>query len=242
LAFTSDSHATPSKELEISLRWAPAIDVDQDALGYGVALTPTAEWACSRQVVTSELSYRSKPMAEGSWYGHVCAVDKSGHWSAVASTEPLIIDRTPPQVRRFERRSKSRNLESADGIVIHTSEALRGINEAGAFLLFASGPDGKFNTGSCDARPGDDDRAVRKLSLSPNQGQPGAFLDLTTAPHLQPGQYRLLICPDGPLTDEAGNSFSLDEHFDFSITQETYRIVRQNFETGDFSTWSSTIP
>jgi hypothetical protein len=103
---SSPSHipGTPSNDNTINVTWTVATDPGGSGVdGYGYVFNQTAEDIClnAKLLDGSDTSVLSGELADGSWYFHICTVDKAGNWTATVTYDPLsafIIDTTPPVV------------------------------------------------------------------------------------------------------------------------------------------------
>jgi|CXWL01.1.fsa_nt_gi CSLREA domain-containing protein len=103
-AVTSASHgavAIPDPTIDAS--WLAASDAGSSVALYRYAFTGSAPSpACaSLTATTAGLAATSAPLADGSWYLHVCAEDLAGNRSAVSTAGPFSIDSQAPAAGTF---------------------------------------------------------------------------------------------------------------------------------------------
>lgn len=97
----SGSHdGGPSSDDGIDIAWSVADDgANASGIdGYGVVFDDQATSACDeiKDVEEDALAATSAPLADGSWYAHVCAVDHAGNWGPAVHGGPYVVDGTGP--------------------------------------------------------------------------------------------------------------------------------------------------
>ena len=99
-AVTSTSHVAgvPAAISTIDFAWGAATDAESGVDGYSVVIDAALTSPCAtvKDVEEGTLSMSSAPLADGSWYVHVCAVDNAGNWGAVTDAGPFVVDATAP--------------------------------------------------------------------------------------------------------------------------------------------------
>jgi hypothetical protein len=94
-AVVSPSHdaTAGNPDAIVQLAWTSADDVLSGLAGYALAFDGSSVWACDQQVDLCALavSAASPPLAQGTWYAHLCAVDAARNWSGVATGGPFLI-------------------------------------------------------------------------------------------------------------------------------------------------------
>ncbi len=95
---TTSTHDLPSSTRIIVTSWIPATDIPGGIEGYAWAFTSGDGWACDGVVDGTSAAASSVPLDDGSWWFHVCSVDRAGNRSGVASLGPMVIDGTPPEM------------------------------------------------------------------------------------------------------------------------------------------------
>ena len=97
---SSSSHAVgiPSPDDTISVAWAGATDATSGIYGYSVEFDGSPSSACETTADVDEatLAATSPALAPGTWYVHLCAVDRAGNWGAVAHAGPFLVDSSAP--------------------------------------------------------------------------------------------------------------------------------------------------
>src|SRR4029078_12565601 len=77
----------------MQLTWLASADAGSGLAGYQVTFTQsaTATLNGSPTLGASATSTSSAPLAAGTWYAHIAAVDSLGNWSATANFGPVAI-------------------------------------------------------------------------------------------------------------------------------------------------------
>ncbi|MCG8456582.1 MAG: beta-propeller fold lactonase family protein [Holophagales bacterium] len=92
----ANTHApeVTSNRTSLELEWQPADDDSSGVAGYSVEISSLPTSTCDevQDVDSPTLSFTSPPLADGTWYAHVCAADAAGNWSSVTSAGPYFID------------------------------------------------------------------------------------------------------------------------------------------------------
>ena len=101
VGLTSSSHATgvPTSDTTIDISWSASLDplsggVASGIDGYSILFDANASPACDlvKDVEEGTLSASSAPLADGTWYAHVCAVDNAGNWSPLSTAGPFMVE------------------------------------------------------------------------------------------------------------------------------------------------------
>ena len=94
----ANTHApeVTSNRTSLEIEWQPADDDLSGVVGYSVDISSLPSSTCDQvqDVDPSTLSFTSPPLADGTWYVHVCAGDAAGNGSPVTSAGPFFIDST----------------------------------------------------------------------------------------------------------------------------------------------------
>jgi hypothetical protein len=102
---SSPSHAVNvwSNDNTVDVMWSGADDVESGLDGYSVLWDTAASTVPDTGKDIGDISLlTSPPLADGSWYFHIRAVDKVGHWTAgAAHLGPFKIDTSSPNSRVF---------------------------------------------------------------------------------------------------------------------------------------------
>ncbi len=101
---TSSSHdGGPTNDTTIDVAWGAASDALSGIDGYSFFFNGVDE-DCDGTMDSDddERSASSPPLAAGTWYFHVCAVDLAGNWGAVTTGGPYTIDLSAPRVTNLD--------------------------------------------------------------------------------------------------------------------------------------------
>ncbi len=168
----------------------------------------------------------SEPLADGAWYGHVCAVDQAGNWSPVTTAGPYLIDTAAPTVERVTTVAAPAAGELPDGastvaaitqIHLDFSRAMwdppgdsdpGDVTRPGNYLLFTAGADGVFDTTGCAGGVDPADVAVAVDTVSYLPASDTAALWVGGGVPLAADAYRMVLCDS--LRDEVGNALDGD--------------------------------
>ncbi|MEO7975331.1 MAG: hypothetical protein ABIU84_17260, partial [Thermoanaerobaculia bacterium] len=195
-----------------------------------------------------ERSAASPPLAAGSWYFHVCAVDLAGNWGTVTTGGPYVIDLSGPRVTTIDSVATSGGaIGEAEIVNVAITQLLVSFDEAldtalaatvSNYLLVEAGLDGALDTGVCGPVQGDD---VAVTIDSANYGNPTSTLAVNGASALGDGIYRLLVCAS--LEDVAGNALDgngdntggddFARNFTVDLSPPTVTLVHSLADTGD---------
>ncbi len=100
-AVSSPSHdpvSSPVSDATIATAWGAASDGLSGIAGYSFHFSATDDEDCDGAMDSpeDERAAVSPPLADGSWYFHVCAVDLAGNAGPTTHGGPWIVDTTPP--------------------------------------------------------------------------------------------------------------------------------------------------
>ena len=203
----------------IEVAWSAATDAFSGLNGYAVLFDANAASSCDEiaDEPATALASTSNPLASGSWYGHVCAVDLAGNWGPVADAGPFPIDATAPTVAAVGSVAAT-----SDGAVTTDEQVDAGVTQlsvafseamltsgggsaasAANYLLVEAGTNDVVDSGGCGAPDGDDE-AVPISAASYLPALPGTAAVLDSDVALAAGSYRLFAC--GSLADAQGNA------------------------------------
>ncbi len=96
---SSSSHSsTPVADTTISLQWVAATDALAGIIGYrfGFTNSATPPTCLALPAMSFQTHATSTALADGTWYGHTCAVDFAGNLGPVATGGPFVIDTAAP--------------------------------------------------------------------------------------------------------------------------------------------------
>lgn len=98
LMSTSHTAGVWSASPVVTMSWTPGSDALSGLDGYAYELSPASAPACSRSKNLEEgvTGLVSEPLADGTWWFHLCAVDVAGNWSPAVTAGPFLIDRALP--------------------------------------------------------------------------------------------------------------------------------------------------
>ncbi|MEZ5312680.1 MAG: SdrD B-like domain-containing protein [Thermoanaerobaculia bacterium] len=166
---SSSSHdGGPSNATTIEVSWGASTDATSGVAEYRYDFTGSATPpACSSLgESTASTSASSSPLAAGTWYFHVCAVDEAGNGSAVTTGGPYEIDLSAPEVTLIDSVASSGGAIGEDEIVnAAITEILVSFDEAmdatlaettTSYQLIEAGSDETLDTTVCGALQGDD--------------------------------------------------------------------------------------
>jgi len=253
----SQSHpiGVPTAVVTVDVTWTAAADATSGVAGYGLEFSTSPSWSCDQVQDTTATSSASEPLADGSWYVHVCAVDLAGNWGEVASAGPLVVDASPPVVTlvhsvadtgdgRLEDQEGTR--ESITQLYISFAEAVHDpagdidpddVTNPDNYLMVATGDDGLFATTSCSGGLAGDDHQVPIDQVVYDGPATTARAWIDAGRQLPRGWYRLLVCGSTSILDLAGNPLDGDGNgvggddfrLDIAITA-TNLLVNPNFD------------
>ena len=100
-AISSPSHdpvSSPVSDPTIDVAWGAASDGLSGIAGYSFHFSADEDEDCDGETDSDEdeRTALSPPLADGSWYFHVCAVDLAGNAGPTTHGGPWIVDTTPP--------------------------------------------------------------------------------------------------------------------------------------------------
>ena len=101
---SSSSHdGGPTNDTTIEVAWGAASDALSGIDGYSFFFNGVDE-DCDGTMDSDfdERTTTSPPLAAGTWYFHVCAVDLAGNWGAVTTGGPYTIDLSAPKVTNVD--------------------------------------------------------------------------------------------------------------------------------------------
>ena len=78
----------------ITVTWGNSTDVLSNVSGYAWEFNQNPTWTCD-QVLDGNAtvtSATSPPLANGTWYFHVCSVDTLGNWSAPTNSPAIVVN------------------------------------------------------------------------------------------------------------------------------------------------------
>jgi hypothetical protein len=213
LQSTSHPLSTPTTSDTIDMTWTAATD-DDGVAGYGYEFNTSPSWTCDEVQDTADTSAGSTPLADGSWYFHICAVDNLGNWGYASTAGPYVIDTDPPGVvSNLSSTSHVVNMQTADATIdMSWSAAIDDSGVAGYGYEFSASAGW-----TCD------------------QVQDTAGTSATSAP-LAVGTWYFHICA----VDNAGNWGAVASSGQYGVLEVS--LFSDGFERGDTSAWSRTAP
>lgn len=250
---SSSSHdGGVTNDSTIDVAWGAATDAGSGVASYRIGFTTTpAPPACGALPQTAgDTSASSPPLAVGSWYAHVCAVDAADNESSSATGGPFIIDLSAPRVSTIDSVATSGgaigegevvNVGITQLLVSFDEPMVQALAEAtSSYQLVAAGIDGAIDTATCGPLQGDDQSVA--IDSAVYAGQTGT-LSLNGATALADGSYRLLVCaaledPAGNPLDGDGNGSGGDDFrrsFRVDLARPTVTLVHSVADTGDGS-------
>ena len=211
---TSSSHqvGVPSKNQVVKTSWQAAADQLSGVAGYAWTFSPAATWDCDGSIDSSGDIALSPTLGAGSWYFHLCAIDRAGNRSGVASAGPFVIDLTPPTLSAFDTVADTgdSDLHSFETTAAPITQILARWNEAldpasatdlAHWMLVSAGADGQIDSLPCLPDPADVDARPNAASLLVDQKT--VRLDVGSGFALPAGDYLLVACAG--ISDRAGN-------------------------------------
>ncbi len=236
----------------IDVAWGAATDAGSGVASYRIGFTTTpAPPACGALPQTAgDTSTTSPPLAAGTWYFHVCAVDLAGNWGAVTTGGPYTIDLSAPRVANLDSVATSGgaigegevvNVGITQLLVSFDEPMVQALAEAtSSYQLVAAGIDGAIDTATCGPLQGDDQSVAIDSAVYAGQT---STLSLNGATALADGSYRLLVCaaledPAGNPLDGDGNGSGGDDFsrsFRVDLARPTVTLVHSVADTGDGS-------
>lgn len=236
----------------IDVAWGAATDAGSGIAIYRIGFTTSpAPPACGELPQTAGgTSASSPPLAVGSWYAHVCAVDAAGNESSSATGGPYTIDLSAPRVSTIDSVATSGgaigegevvNVGITQLLVSFDEPMVQALAEAtSSYQLVAAGIDGAIDTATCGPLQGDDQSVAIDSAVYAGQT---STLSLNGATALADGSYRLLVCaaledPAGNPLDGDGNGSGGDDFrrsFRVDLARPTVTLVHSVADTGDGS-------
>jgi N-acetylneuraminic acid mutarotase len=255
LASPSHTVGVASGDPTIEVTWTAATDAASGVNGYAVLFDANPTAACDQVVDQNGAATgaTSNPLASGTWYAHVCAVDTAGNWGTVAHAGPYTIDATAPTVASLRPVAGSGSLAEGAALDAGVTQLLVAFSESmatsgggsaaavGNYRLFAAGPNQVVDSTGCGS-PAVDDLAVTVAGATYLAASQTAALTLDHTTALAASAYRVFAC--GSLTDAQSNA--LDGNADTTpgddfgrgwSVQQTDLLANPNFDL-DTTGWT----
>ncbi|MEM7479610.1 MAG: beta-propeller fold lactonase family protein [Acidobacteriota bacterium] len=260
LASASHGGGAPVADDTIDVTWTAATDNLSGVAGYSAVFDFDPANTCAEtQDIGPVTGLTSPPLADGSWYIHLCAVDEAGNWSDPVTLGPLVVEAVPPTILAVDTVAGTGDGVLTSGEVVDTYSVTQiyvsfsELMEDGAgdsdpgdvtnpanYQLVHGGPDGVVETAVCGALAGDDE-AVSVDAVSFDTATFRAAAEVNGGLALPAGAYVLFGC--STLLDVFGSALDGDSDgtggddsvLPFSATFSNL-LVNPNFD-GDLSSW-----
>lgn len=235
---STHSIGVPSKKQVVNVTWDAAADNLSGVAGYAWAFLPSGTgWVCDGRIDSVGLVALSPNLGAGSWHFHICALDKAGNGSSVATAGPFEIDLAPPargavdtvaDTGDFDLGNYETTSASVTQLLVRWSEALdpASSTDLDHWLLVAAGADGQIDSQGCSLAPSDIDARPTAATLLADLKT--VRLDVGSGFALPAGDYLLVACAG--IQDSAGNVTVNASHHFFSITA-TNPLANPNFDS-----------
>ena len=96
----SGSHAlgAPTSLEAVSMTWTAGSDATSGVDGYAWTFSASPAPTCdeTKDLEETALGVTGPPLADGSWWFHICTLDHAGNWTSTASAGPYVVDTLPP--------------------------------------------------------------------------------------------------------------------------------------------------
>jgi DNA-binding beta-propeller fold protein YncE len=233
LVSTSHVIGVDSNDSVIVMSWTPAVDIPpglSGVAGYAYAFEPGAGWTCNPAATLQggATGVSSSPLANGSYFFHICTVDAVGNWSSAATIGPYTIaDSVPPTVMWISSVAAPLGagfpaggfmVQGPTQLLVTFSEPvydpvgdtdLDDVTNPNNTQIVSAGANGILETADCLSVQGDDTRLAMDwvaydLASRTAAAKPAGSLALTT------DLYGLFVCGSTSITDHAGNSLDGD--------------------------------
>lgn len=91
---TTHTVGVPSETNVVTMTWTPGSDVASGVDGYAYAFDHNASAVCDqgKDLEESAATVSSQPLANGSWWFHICTVDNAGNWPSPVTLGPFEIN------------------------------------------------------------------------------------------------------------------------------------------------------
>ncbi len=249
----------------IDIVWTSSADATSGLDGYGYAFDQSASGACPQVPIldATATGVSSDPLADGTWYVHICAVDIAGLWSTTATAGPFTIDRVAPTVLAIDSvastddgvlEAEERTAESITQLIVAFSEPMADppgddapgdVTNPATYLLIDAGLDRIHDTVTCGTPLGDD-QMIPLADVVYDEGSARAALRIDGSASLPIDRYELFVCSGDGLGDPATNGLDGDGDGsaggDFArvfMVDATNRLVNPNFDL-DLAGWQIT--
>lgn len=260
----SSSHVPgeASTDDTVELGWTASIDatsgVDRYRVGFDASAASSACDQLPLEVASPTIT--TSPLLDGTWYGHVCAVDRAGNPSPVATLGPFVIATPPPTVVGLSSAAATWGGRIADGGRVGVSLTQLGVvfrkpmrdpvgssspgdvTAAQTYRLVRLADDGAGTGPNCIASlsPGDEEVAIGSVRYLADDWT--AWLEIAGEKSLVAGDYSLTVC--GSAADMAGNGLDGngdgvpgDDHVRRFRVLRTSLLNNPNFD-GDLTGWA----
>lgn len=260
---SSQSHvpgeANPSDTVELT--WTASVDATSGVEAYRVGFDASAASPACDQLPLEVASptITTSPLLDGRWYGHVCAVDRAGNQSPVATLGPFVIATPPPTVVGLSSAAATWGGGIADGgrvgvpvtqlgVVFRKpmrdpvgSSSPGDVSAAQTYRLVRLAENDAGPAPSCLASlsPGDEEVAIGWVRYLADDWT--AWLEIAGEKSLTAGDYSLAVCDSaadmaGNGLDGNGDGVSGDDHVRRFRVLRTSLLNNPNFD-GDLTGW-----
>ena len=98
LVSTSHEVGVPASLNLLTLSWTAGSDALSGVDGYAWGVSGGSTPVCDegKDLEETALGATSPPLADGSWWFHICTVDNAGNWTSTATAGPYVIDTLAP--------------------------------------------------------------------------------------------------------------------------------------------------
>lgn len=218
----------------IDMTWTPAVDAapgGSGVVGYSYEFTTSPSPVCDEtpDIPGASTGVASEPLADGTYYFHVCTVDGVGLWSPPEVYGPYgVLDTESPRVAAVTTIAATPDdlLDPEESVLVPVSQLVFTFTEPmydppgdsdpgdvtnpANYRLVHAGPDGVVDVTDCLDPVVSDEADLTILDVTYDPATWTSAVRLAGEPDPAPGPCRLFVCGTLPLQDLAGNVFDGD--------------------------------